>query len=174
VAQPSQKMFESRLLAEVQRLDPERLVYVEAESRKIGTLHLPAALIETMRAGACVNIDASFTARVDYLLRDYEYFLRAPEWLNERLCSLRHLRSGGTIERWQAYVRSGDWRLLVSELLAQHYDPLYVRSQNHNYAGFAAPQRLVTDDLSPSAIDALARRICASSPVTAPGEHCAP
>lgn len=168
-AQPSQKMFESLLLAELQRFDPRRLVYVEAESRKIGTLHLPAALIETMRAGTCVNIDASFAARVDYLLRDYDYFLRAPDWLNERLSALRRLRSGETIQRWQDYVRGGAWRALVGELLEQHYDPLYFRSQNRNYAGSAAPQNFVTDDLSPSGIDALARRISGSPPSGEPG-----
>lgn len=161
--QPSQKMFESRLLVALQRFDRERPVYVEAESRKIGTLHLPAALIETMRAGCCINIDAAFAARVDYLLRDYAYFLRAPEWLNERLSSLRHLRSAETIARWREQVLEGDWRALVGELLEQHYDPLYFRSQNRNYAGFAAPQNFPTDDLSPSAIDALARQICARS-----------
>jgi len=60
-------------------------------------------------------------------------------------------------------VLEGDWRALVGELLEQHYDPLYFRSQNRNYAGFAAPQNFPTDDLSPSAIDALARQICARS-----------
>lgn len=172
--QPAQKMFESLLLAELQRFDPQRVVYVEAESRKIGTLHLPAALIETMRAGTCVNIDASFTARVDYLLRDYDYFLRAPEWLNDRLSALRRLRSGETIQRWQDYARSGAWRALVGELLAEHYDPLYVRSQNRNYAGFAAPENFVADDLSPSAIDALAQRICQGPASAAPGVASAP
>jgi tRNA 2-selenouridine synthase len=59
--QPSQRMFESEPADDdAQAFDPSSPVYVEAESRKIGSLHLPAALIETMRAGACVNIEASF------------------------------------------------------------------------------------------------------------------
>ncbi|HRD93770.1 MAG TPA: tRNA 2-selenouridine(34) synthase MnmH, partial [Accumulibacter sp.] len=69
--QPSQKMFESHLLTALRALDPLRPVFVEAESRKIGSLQVPAALIETMRAGECFNIEASFAARVDFLLRDY-------------------------------------------------------------------------------------------------------
>jgi tRNA 2-selenouridine synthase len=51
--QPSQKMFESRLLTALQGFDRDRPVYVEAESRKIGSLQVPAALIETMRGGEC-------------------------------------------------------------------------------------------------------------------------
>lgn len=158
--QPSQRMFESRLLLALQHLDPAQAVYVEAESRKIGALHLPAALIETMRAGDCVRIDASFDARVDFLLRDYDYFLATPARLNTCLYPLRHQHGAETVQRWQAYVADGRWRELVGELLALHYDPLYKRSQDHHYAGFGAPAEFAADDLSPTGIDALARRIC--------------
>jgi tRNA 2-selenouridine synthase len=42
--QPSQKMFESTLLADLERLDPTRPIVVEAESSKIGQLNLPPDL----------------------------------------------------------------------------------------------------------------------------------
>ena len=76
---PLQKMFETKLLVALHDLDPERPVYVEAESRKIGRIHLPTELLDALRAGDCVNIEASFAARVDFLLRDYDYFLNAPD-----------------------------------------------------------------------------------------------
>ncbi|MCM8626271.1 tRNA 2-selenouridine(34) synthase MnmH [Accumulibacter sp.] len=158
--QPSQKMFESRLLVQLGALDPARPVYVEAESRKVGILHLPGSLIERMRAGECVHIEASFAARVDFLLRDYDYFTASPEWLDQRLQTLRRLQSSETIARWREQVRDGRWRELVGELLERHYDPLYSRSQSHNYAGFEDPVRFATDDLTPAGIDRLARRIC--------------
>ena len=158
--QPSQKAFESRLLLALRAFDPERPVYVEAESRKIGHIHLPDALLETMRAGQCLNVEAAFAARVDFLLRDYAYFLQAPDWLNSRLDALRKMQSRETVARWQEYVCAGQWRELVGELLALHYDPLYQRSQNRNYAGFtAAPQTFATDDLGAQGIEAVARRI---------------
>ena len=163
-AQPSQKMFESLLLEAIQRFDLSRTVYVEAESRKIGQIHLPNALLETMRASPCLNIEAAFTARVDFLLRDYAYFLHAPDWLNSRLDVLRQLQSRETIERWQDYANKGEWRVLVSELLELHYDPLYRRSQKHNFSGFNGPQTLYTDDLNPSGVDALAGRILEHGP----------
>ncbi len=158
--QPSQKMFESHLLTALRALDPLRPVFVEAESRKIGSLQVPAALIETMRAGECFNIEASFAARVDFLLRDYDYFLAAPERLNACLRPLRNLQSSETIGRWQAYADEGRWRELVSELLALHYDPLYSRSQTRNYSGFAAPANFVSADLTPAGIEALALAVC--------------
>ncbi|MBK7674913.1 tRNA 2-selenouridine(34) synthase MnmH [Accumulibacter sp.] len=158
--QPSQKMFESRLLTALQGFDHNRLVHVEAESRKIGSLQLPTALIEAMRAGECVNIEATLDARVEFLLRDYDYFLTAPEWLDARLQPLRNLRGAETILRWRDQAREGRWRQLVADLLELHYDPLYSRSQNQNYVGFRAPTKLSTDDLTPAGIEALAQRVC--------------
>jgi tRNA 2-selenouridine synthase len=157
--QPSQKMFDSKLLTALRGIDLTRPVFIEAESRKIGSIHLPDALIETMRSAECVSIEAAFKARVDFLLRDYEYFLTAPDWLNSRLEALRNLQSRETIARWHAYVDNAQWPELVSELLELHYDPLYQRSQNRNYAGFGAPQPFATDDLTPTGVDAVARRI---------------
>ena len=160
--QPSQKMFETRLLEALHRFDPARPVYVEAESRKIGTIHLPDALIETMRAGSCVIIDASFEARINFLLGDYDYFIAAPEWLNSRLNELRKLQSREAIERWKDYVKNAQWSELVRELLEQHYDPLYRQSQNRNFSGMSTSTTLTSDDLSPSGINALANRISSS------------
>lgn len=115
--QPSQKAFETRLLAALAGLDPARPVFVEAESRKIGRLHLPDTLLEGLRAGACIEVEAEFSARVEFLLRDYDYFLAAPDWLNQRLDALRPLQGHETVKRWQDLARSGAWRQLVSELL---------------------------------------------------------
>jgi tRNA 2-selenouridine synthase len=53
--QPSQKVFETWLLKTLSSLDPGRPVYVEAESRKIGNLHVPEALIGQIRSGECLT-----------------------------------------------------------------------------------------------------------------------
>ncbi|MGP1609455.1 MAG: tRNA 2-selenouridine(34) synthase MnmH, partial [Burkholderiales bacterium] len=166
-AQPSQKMFDSKLRLVLHGFDLARPVYVEAESRKIGSIHLPDALIETMRSAECVNIDAAFDARVEFLLRDYDYFLTAPDWLRSRLAVLHNLQSRETIVRWHDYVSNAQWRELVSELLEMHYDPLYQRSQNRNYAGFGTPRSFVTDDLTPAGIEAIARQISGRASETA-------
>jgi len=161
--QPSQKFFESSLAGCLRALDPARPVYVEAESRKIGRLQVPEAMIECMRASDCIGIDAPAAARVDFLLRDYDYFLADPPWLNARLDALKALRGGETIARWQALASAGAWRELVGELLSGHYDPLYQASQQRNYTGFGEPQRFAADDLSADGIARLARAIAATA-----------
>ena len=157
--QPSQKSFETNLLVALQGIDPHRPVYAEAESRRIGSIQLPDALLERLRDGECITIEADFEARVDFLLRDYDYFLKDPGWFNSRLDVLSKLQSRETIARWQDYANKGTWRTLVVELLELHYDPLYRRSQNRNFAGFGAPTTFTSDDLTPAGIDALACRI---------------
>lgn len=161
VAQPSQRMFETRLMTALARLDASRPVFVEAESRKIGTLHVPDALILAMRAAPCLRIDAGRPARTDFLLRDYAYFLARPRWLIGQLSHLRGLHSHDTLARWAALIEAGDFRTLVDELLEKHYDPLYQRSQEKNFRYTDAPV-FATDDLSPAAINQLAERILAA------------
>ena len=158
-AQPSQKSFETSLLIALQSFDPSRPIYAEAESRRIGSIQLPDAILERLRDGECINIEATLAARVDFLLGDYDYFLKDPDWFNSRLDVLAKLQSRETIARWQDYANTGDWRTLVVELLELHYDPLYRRSQNRNFSGLNRPETFATDDLSTGGIDALAGQI---------------
>jgi len=154
--QPGQKWFETLLLRELQGFDPARPVFVEAESRRIGRLHLPDALIERIRGGECIRIDATLAARVAFLLTDYAYFPAMPALLGERLLVLRNLVSRKTMERWHEMIAAGEWPALVRALLEEHYDPLYQRSQDHNFTGHRGAGVFATDDLSAAGIAAIA------------------
>ena len=61
--------------------------------------------------------------------------------------------------RWQEMIAAADWPALVRELLERHYDPLYRRSQDRNFAGYGNPETFPADDLSPAGIARLAERI---------------
>jgi len=160
--QPSQKSFESSLLRELQRFDPQRPVFIEAESRKVGCLQVPDKLIETMRGSRCLTIEAPMEARVDFLLRDYAYFVQDADWLVRRLEALRNLRGNEIVNHWIELVRQNDWPVFVREMLEKHYDPLYQRSQNTNYAGYQAPRSYRAVDLSDADIARLASEILAA------------
>jgi len=160
VAQPSQKMFETRLYSALAALDAGRPVFVEAESRRIGALRLPEALNAMIHAAPCLRIDASLPARVAFLLEDYAY-LCIPGCLQEQLERLKELQGKERILRWQGLAGDGDFRTLVTELLSQHYDPLYARSQLRNLAKLETAQVFATDDLSPAGLQALAGAVFA-------------
>jgi tRNA 2-selenouridine synthase len=161
-SQPSQKAFETRLHTALTTLDAQRPVFVEAESRRIGGVQLPDALLAAIRGAPCLRIDATPAARVDFLLRDYAYFPADPRWLVEQLGRLRGIQSNETLTRWLELVEAGDFRPLVTELLEKHYDPLYQRSQSKNYTDYTQAPAYATDDLSPESISRLARRILAA------------
>jgi len=161
--QPAQKGFETQLLAALSALDPTRPVFVEAESRKIGRLQVPDALLDAIRGAPGLRIDASLPARVDFLLHDYDYAIADPAWLVERLGHLKGLQSNETLERWRTLIATRDFPALVEELLTLHYDPLYERSQASNYNSFAAARRYATDRLDAAALDRLAAEILSTS-----------
>jgi tRNA 2-selenouridine synthase len=161
--QPAQKGFESQLLAALSALDLNQPVFVEAESRKIGRLQLPDALLEAIRGAPGLRIDASLQARVDFLLRDYDYAIADPAWLLERLSHLKGLQSNETLERWRSLISARNFPALVEELLTLHYDPLYQRSQSHNFNSFAGATRYATNQLDAAALDQLAAEIIATS-----------
>jgi tRNA 2-selenouridine synthase len=85
-----------------------------------------------------------------------------PAWLIERLGHLRGLQSSEILERWRALIDEKDFPALVTELLTQHYDPLYQRSQAHNYESFEAATRHATDRLDAASLDRLAAEILAA------------
>ncbi|MET0320796.1 MAG: tRNA 2-selenouridine(34) synthase MnmH [Duganella sp.] len=149
-AQPSQKAFETRIWDRLRRFDPARPVFVEAESKKVGNLRVPAALMATMRSADCIALTLARPDRVQLLMEDYAHFLVSPATLNEQLGYLTQLHGKEKIARWHAMSDSGAMPQLVDELLAQHYDPAYLRSIDRNFAryGQAVPLALagIADD----------------------------
>ena len=161
--QPSQKSFESALLSCLQKLDPGQPVFVEAESRKIGAVHVPEGLIDVMRASPSVTVDAPRAARVEYLLRDYAYFTNQVDGLLTRLDALKEIRGNQTVQAWHALALEKKWDGFVDSLLADHYDPLYQKSQAANY-GADAPDHchIATASLDDEAIRRAASAIIAA------------
>jgi tRNA 2-selenouridine synthase len=131
--QPSQKWFESQLLAELQAFDPARPVFVEGESKKIGELQVPEALMARMRASRCIVLDTPLEARVTLLLEEYSHFLADRAALEAQLDCLTSLHGREKIAGWQALAAAGRWREFVARLLAEHYDPAYRRSSARNF-----------------------------------------
>lgn len=158
-AQPTQKMFESQVWQRLRALDPSRPVFVEAESRKIGNVQVPAALIETIRSAPCVRIEAPIAVRVQLLLEQYRHLTVQPAWLHDRLRALTAHYGRDTVERWCALATTGRHAELVEALLAMHYDPAYDRSIGRNFVQAPAAQAHRLDAATPAAINATAASI---------------
>jgi tRNA 2-selenouridine synthase len=135
--QPSQKWFESQLLAELGKFDRARPVFVEGESKKIGEIQVAEALMARMRASRCTVLDTDLATRVTLLLDEYRHFLDDRAALNAQLDCLVALHGRERIDEWKALAAAEKWREFVERLLIQHYDPAYQRSSTRNYAQLA-------------------------------------
>ncbi|MEK8052455.1 tRNA 2-selenouridine(34) synthase MnmH [Ideonella sp. DXS22W] len=158
--QPSQKRFDTLLWQALAALDATQPVYVESESRKIGGVQLPQALIEHMHARAEVlRVEMPDAARRELLLQDYQALVQDAERLCQLLEGLIDLRGRATVQRWQAQARAGDWPALVDAMMAEHYDPLYLRSMDRHYAGFAQAAPVPLADGAPDTLARAARQL---------------
>lgn len=131
--QPSQKMFDTMLWDKLRHFDPEYPVFVEAESKKIGSIALPDALLESIRAAKCILIEAPLPARIKLLMTDYPHFLNDPQLIAQRLAPLVMLHGHKLIDQWKDLATQGHWEKLVESLLIYHYDPAYRRSTASNF-----------------------------------------
>ncbi len=160
--QPSQKRFDTLVWDRLRRFDPARPVYVESESRKVGNLAVPDAVIAAMRASPCLHLSLSDDERVGLLLEDYAFFCSEPEFFCERLGALTQLRGKAQVQAWQDQVRSGDLEAVVRELLLKHYDPGYAASMERNFSGWKLAPVVAPRDRTAGAMEDLARELLAA------------
>jgi tRNA 2-selenouridine synthase len=138
--QPSSEMFENLLYQQWQTLDPERVVWLEDESRMIGHCYIPDLLWEQMQRAPVVCLDVPLEARVAELVKGYGHYPHTD--LAEALGRIKK-RLGG--QHFQAAIRAleeADYDQ-VARISLVYYDRAYqVSLSNH------APQqvqRLVVD-----------------------------
>lgn len=127
-AQPSQKMFESRIASALANSDPDRPTYVEAESNKVGNLRVPPSLWKAMRGAPRIVIRAPLAARAEYLVRAYSDLSSNATRFRDQLDRLRSFHSAEQIDNWHQLVENGDWVALAKDLIQAHYDPRYGKS----------------------------------------------
>lgn len=157
--QPSQKAFETAIWAALPGFDAGRPVFVESESKKVGNLRVPDALIEHMRGSACVRLEATADVRVALLMDEYAHFVADPAALAARLDLLRDLHGAERIDGWKSMLAAGRWKPLVHDLLESHYDPAYRKSLFRNYREAQSAPAVAVSDPAPAAFRTLARKL---------------
>jgi len=131
--QPSQKSFETQIWQTLRGFDPQRLIYVESESRRIGRLSIPTALFDTLIASPCVRLVAPLEARVAHLLERYEDVYRQPDWFRSRLEFFVPQYGQKLVEHWRQLLDAGQWAELAKAIVCTHYDPAYRRGGDGLY-----------------------------------------
>lgn len=158
--QPTQKRFDTLLWRSLHGFDPARPVFVESESKRIGSLQLPEALVQRMRLhGRCVRVQMGEAARIELLLQEYGFFAHDVEPFCGLLDALVELQGRGRVARWQGMARAGQWADLFAELMREHYDPLYERSMQRHFARLPDAPVVELADGAPGTLRAAARTL---------------
>ncbi len=147
-AQPSQKLFETRLLAAIESLDPLRPVIVEGESSKIGQLLMPPGLWRVMAAAPRIVIRAEPAERARYLVAAYGDILDDRAAIEAIIESLPRHHSREQRKAWRQLAQDRMFETLAAALMEAHYDPAYARSTSrgeHELLGL-----IEVDDLTPA------------------------
>ncbi len=160
-AQPSQKMFDSRIWLDLSRFDSALPVYVEAESRKVGLLRVPEILIAAMHQGICYEAVTPAPLRAKLLREEYAHLIANCDLLFFKLDCIKSLHSAERITEWKTLATNGQWDEFVASMLEHHYDPAYSRSMFSNYRGAQSATPLTVSDISAAGFADVARHLLA-------------
>ncbi|HUO12694.1 MAG TPA: tRNA 2-selenouridine(34) synthase MnmH [Caulobacteraceae bacterium] len=157
--QPSQKMFESRLLAALDALDPSRPIVAEAEASKVGDRMVPPSLWAAMQAGPRITISAPLGARAAYLARAYADVVSDLAQFEAAVARLPIHPGRKALAAWRDLAEASDLEALATELMQAHYDPAYDRAAGKDET--ARLGRVDLHDLTADAMEVAAGEIAA-------------
>jgi len=155
--QPAQKLFESRLFAALDALDPTRPLVLEAESSKVGARTIPPALWAAMTAAPRIAITAPVPARARHIVAAYGRIAADPAALDTALTRLPRHHAKATVTRWREMAAAGEIEGLAAELIVDHYDPAYRRAGEEPGLGTVS-----LTDLSETELDRAADAVAAA------------
>jgi tRNA 2-selenouridine synthase len=123
--QPSQKMFEGKLVQKIIQEQTKKVMITESESKRIGRINIPKVFFQQMEAGKHILLYDKLTNRVSRIARMYttntnenkEELKAAIELLVKRIGKAK-------VEELKAYVDTDNdqW---IKFLLTDYYDPMY-------------------------------------------------
>ena len=123
--QPSQKFFESLIFNKIQNLNLKDKIYIEAESSKIGNIHIPKSIWKKMIKSPRIEISANVELRTKFLVSDYDYMCNDPTLINPIIKGLKNRLSKELFDEWTNLINKKNWFDLTKSFLENHYDPSY-------------------------------------------------
>ena len=125
--QPSQKLFETLIYDKLTNLKIGQPIFVEAESNKIGNLHIPKEFWKLMKISPQIELTATVDQRAQFLVEEYSEITADLELLEKQITSLSAIAGNKVVEGWLKMAKNKEFILLAKELMEQHYDPRYNR-----------------------------------------------
>lgn len=126
-----QKDFEALLWQSLYRYRDAPFLLVEGEGRKIGPLYLPPFLVEGIKEGRHLLVQASLETRTSRILEEYVTLDKA-KIIQEAARPLRRLEKKLGREKVSSLLHSlqeGDFYRVIKILCRDHYDQKYAESK---------------------------------------------
>ncbi|XP_077971404.1 tRNA 2-selenouridine synthase-like [Styela clava] len=163
--QPSTKMFESQLLHQFSTFDSSLPVWVEAEGRVIGNIHIPDSVFQHIQKNVAnvYVIQAPLNARVKYLLSEYMYWTNNPTELKDKLGRLS--KHNLPLKKWYKFIDESRFEDFVADILKIHYDPSYIRSRKKTFSSNSCDEILGLEDVTVKSLANVAQKLLVAADV---------
>jgi len=121
--QPTSEHFANILADELSRLDGDRPVWLEDESKSIGTVFMPDGFYKNMRESKVIALIMDVKTRIPRLLKEYsahskDELIRSVQKISKRL-------GGDNTRESVASIMSGDFTRAI-EITLEYYDKTYL------------------------------------------------
>ena len=126
--QPTQKHFESKIFETIRKFKNDQIVFVESESRKIGSLSIPEQFFTSIYNSRLIKIENSLNHRVDFLVGQYPNLMADQTPIFNLVKLLRKRIPKEDVLRIEKYIANREFKRLASDLLSKHYDKSYDKS----------------------------------------------
>lgn len=141
-AQPANEQFENLLFQKLQTLDTSRRIWLEDESRSIGSCFVPMALWQQMRVAPVAFIDVPKEIRIQRLVMEYagidhKLLVEATERIRKRL-------GGKAIKDALTALDNQDYAT-VADLTLHYYDKAYLHGLSEREAASIHPIAIQED-----------------------------
>lgn len=122
-AQPSNEAFENVIAMELVKMDPQKPIWLEDESRMIGTCKIPDNLFHLMQSAPHYYLDKPFEERVSHLVSEYGNF--PVESLVEATERIARKLGGQRTKETVQLLQNGNIESAF-KLLLEYYDSSYI------------------------------------------------
>jgi tRNA 2-selenouridine synthase len=120
--QPTTEQFENEVFTILSSFDLNLPIWVEDESKLIGTVHLPNALYKQMQQVPVYVVNIPLEKRIDRLVADYTHCEK--HLLEEALLRIKKRVGPQNVKTAQEALALNDFRT-VAEIVLQYYDKAY-------------------------------------------------
>jgi len=126
--QPATEQFENVLFGAWRTLDPGKRIWLEDESRNVGSCYVPMPLWLQMRAAPVAFVDMPKSIRVERLVREYTGIDRGADHHNLLVEATERIRKrlGGKITQDALNALSQNDYATVADLTLDYYDKAYL------------------------------------------------